>query len=510
MAERRGLGRGLGALIRDDEEAMRANAELVSRQGAGENGASSERGSRPVDLYFGGGDVQRRSEISALLSPPVKRGKKDNGAVSRETEALPEGVAQRSQKAKGYAEEAERRHEDLAVSRETATPNDSAAGVESASNHRGKKGSARKSPRATVSCETAGQSEAEPAPVAVGHGTEGGNVSRETEEPELVAVPGVFLAMLSPDVIVPNAKQPRQVFVESEVEELAASIREVGLLQPIVVRPLPPNDERRRNGRRAGAAADSDDVIAGEYELIMGERRLRASQIAGLTEVPAIVRSTADEDMLRDALLENLHRAQLNALEEAAAYEQLLREFGCSQEELARRIARSRPHISNTMRLLKLPGTVQRRVAESRISAGHARALLGLPDAEAMEALAERIEAEGLSVRAVEELVAQGDEPAEEPRAYRPRRGGGDGAFTALNYQLASRFATRVKVTMGLRKGKIAIDFRDAADLERILSVLSPEIGYKAPVNEDVDQVGGTGVGPAEAAPPVEPGESQH
>lgn len=495
MAERRGLGRGLGALIRDDEEAMRANAELSNAQSGGTGGG--ERTSRPVDLYFGGGDVQWRSEISALLSPPLKRGKKDVDSVSRETEESGKG-GKRATKAR--ASQAKPAAAGETVSRETG-----AAGAVAASSEvlEAQRATAKKKLASPCVLERAGDKPTAASPVsretaqdgrgevekasdsAVGAvaGPASGepDVSRETEEPELVAVPGVFLAMLSPDVIVPNAKQPRQVFVESEVEELAASIREVGLLQPIVVRPLAADDERRHSGRRAGAPEDSDEVIAGEYELIMGERRLRASQLAGLAEVPAIVRSTADEDMLRDALLENLHRAQLNALEEAAAYEQLLREFGCSQEELARRIARSRPHISNTMRLLKLPGTVQRRVAESRISAGHARALLGLPDAEAMEALAERIEAEGLSVRAVEELVAQGDEPAEERREYRPRRRGGEGAFTALNYQLASRFATRVKVTMGARKGKIAIDFRDAEDLERILAVLSPEIGYKAP-----------------------------
>ncbi len=216
----------------------------------------------------------------------------------------------------------------------------------------------------------------------------------------LVPVPGAYFAEIPVDRISPNPRQPRQVFDEDEMAELVHSVREIGVLQPVVVRPVP---------------ADSPDAAPdGEgqrYELIMGERRWRASQQAGLSAVPAIVRETAEDDLLRDALLENLHRSQLNPLEEAAAYQQLLDDFGCTHDELASRIGRSRPQISNTLRLLRLPPLVQRRVAAGVLSAGHARALLGLDDAPAMERLAQRIVAEGLSVRSVEEIVAVGEEP---------------------------------------------------------------------------------------------------
>src|SRR5829696_6765787 len=205
-------------------------------------------------------------------------------------------------------------------------------------------------------------------------------------------VPGAEFAEIPLDDIRPNPRQPRGVFDDDELAELAHSIREIGVLQPVVVRRVP-------QGAPTGEA---------RYELIMGERRWRASREAGKDTVPAIIKATEDDDLLRDALLENLHRSQLNALEEAAAYQQLLDDFGCTQEELARRIGRSRPQISNTLRLLKLPPLVARRVAAGVLSAGHARALLALPDGAAMERLAHRIVAEGLSVRTVEELVTLG------------------------------------------------------------------------------------------------------
>ncbi len=244
-----------------------------------------------------------------------------------------------------------------------------------------------------------------------------------------------------------NPKQPRQVFDEDDLAELVDSIREVGLLQPIVVRPT-----------------------ADAYELVMGERRLRASKSAGLKTIPAIVRDTADHELLRDALLENLHRVQLNPLEEAAAYQQMLDDFDCSQEELAVRVMRSRPHISNTLRLLKLPGTVQRRVAAGVLSAGHARALLTLSDPVAMERLAQRIVAEGLSVRSVEEIVAVGLEP---PRAVKSRVTRQPSAQSLeLSERLTNRFDTRVNVAIGRHKGRITIEFAGQEDLDRILAVL--------------------------------------
>jgi ParB family chromosome partitioning protein len=251
--------------------------------------------------------------------------------------------------------------------------------------------------------------------------------------------------------ITPNPKQPRAVFDEDALDELAASIAEVGLLQPIVVRPL---------GK-------------GKYELVMGERRLRAAQQAGLETIPAIVRPTEEHEMLRDALLENLHRVQLNPLEEAAAYQQLLADFGCTQEQLASRIHRSRPQISNTIRLLSLPPTVQRRVAAGVLSAGHARALLALPDAAAMEKLATRIVAEGLSVRSTEELVTLGV-PASKPAAKRKESTPSATLAEAAN-TLSEALDTRVRVQGTARRGRIVIDYAGEEDLNRIVGLLSTE-----------------------------------
>ncbi|MEQ3551363.1 ParB/RepB/Spo0J family partition protein [Pseudonocardia nematodicida] len=249
--------------------------------------------------------------------------------------------------------------------------------------------------------------------------------------------------------IVPNPKQPRTQFDEEHLAELEHSIREFGLLQPVVV-------------RRAGR----------DYELIMGERRWRAAQRAGLETLPAIVRHTADDVMLRDALLENIHRVQLNPLEEAAAYEQLLAEFGVTHGELADRLGRSRPVITNMIRLLKLPVTVQRRVAAGVLSAGHARALLGLEDAGQQEDLATRIVAEGMSVRATEEAVvlARQEGPAKE-RATR-RRTAQRPEFTDMADRLSDTFDTRVKVEMGQRKGRIVVEFGSVEDLERITGMM--------------------------------------
>ncbi len=273
----------------------------------------------------------------------------------------------------------------------------------------------------------------------------------------LRAVPGTSYADLPVAAIRPNPRQPRQVFDEDELSELVHSIREIGVLQPIVVRPL-------------SAEAGPDAA----YELIMGERRWRACIEAGHHTVPAIVRSTSDDDLLRDALLENLHRSQLNALEEAAAYQQLLDDFGCTHEELARRIGRSRPQISNTIRLLRLPPLVQRRVASGVLSAGHARALLGLADAAAMERLAQRIVAEGLSVRSVEEIVVLG-EAGTEPSRRTTRRGPADPDLEHLSTRLSDRLDTRVQIAMGRRKGKVTVEFASREDLDRILAILAPE-----------------------------------
>ena len=271
--------------------------------------------------------------------------------------------------------------------------------------------------------------------------------------PELAAVPGAEFAEIEVDKISPNPKQPRTVFDEDAMEELVHSVKEIGLLQPIVVRRL------------------SQD----KYELVMGERRWRATQQAGLATIPAIVRDTQDDVMLRDALLENLHRSQLNPLEEAAAYQQMLDDFGCTQEVLATRIGRSRPQISNTLRLLKLPASVQRRVAAGVLSAGHARALLGLPSGDAIERLAQRIVAEGLSVRTVEEIVALGDMNADDDAPTQRRRNKPVAPrLVDLADRLSDRFETRVKVDLGKTKGKITVEFASLDDLERIVTLMDP------------------------------------
>lgn len=265
------------------------------------------------------------------------------------------------------------------------------------------------------------------------------------DEP-LRQVPGVSMRDLPVAQIRPNPNQPRQQFDEEALAELVHSLREIGLLQPIVVRPR-----------------------AGEYEIVAGERRWRAAQQAGWTTIPALVRETADADLLRDALLENLHRVQLNPLEEAAAYQQLLADFGVTQEELADRLGRSRPHLTNTLRLLKLPPAVQRRVAAGVLSAGHARALLSLQTPEQMEILANRIVAEGLSVRTTEELVS-----SDVPKPRRRRRTPEKSEFAqTVETALAARFDTSVEVSTAGRRGRLTIHFADSDDLQRILDLMS-------------------------------------
>ena len=265
-------------------------------------------------------------------------------------------------------------------------------------------------------------------------------------------IAGAHYQEIEVSAITPNPRQPRRSFDEEALDELAESIREVGLLQPVVVRAAGP----------------------GRYELIMGERRWRACQRAGLTEIGAIVKQTQDNDLLRDALIENLHRQQLDPLEEAAAYQQLLDDFGATHEELARKIGRSRPHISKTLRLLNLPPAVQKRVAAGVLSAGHARALLSLENPDAQERLASRIVAEGLSVRAVEEIVAVGADDAPRKRTPVGRQPVAPGLLRLAD-RLSDAFDTRVKVEMGRHKGKIIVEFATPEDLERIVKAMSPE-----------------------------------
>jgi ParB family transcriptional regulator, chromosome partitioning protein len=287
---------------------------------------------------------------------------------------------------------------------------------------------------------------------------------------EIVDIPGAHYEEILVTSISPNPRQPRRTFDEDALDELADSIREVGLLQPVVV-------------RAAGG---------GSYELIMGERRWRASQRAGLVEIAAIVRDTPDTDLLRDALIENLHRQQLDPLEEAAAYQQLLDDFGATHEQLAQKIGRSRPHISNTLRLLNLPAAVQKRVAAGVLSAGHARALLGLSDSAAQERLAHKIVAEGLSVRAVEEIVSVGsDSDKPKARASRAAKAPVAPGLNHLANRLSDIFETRVKVELGRHKGKIVVEFASLDDLERIVNAMTP-------ADADADEAGSD----------AEPGES--
>ncbi|MCR8669744.1 ParB/RepB/Spo0J family partition protein [Agrococcus sp. HG114] len=276
----------------------------------------------------------------------------------------------------------------------------------------------------------------------------------QDQERELREIPGASLRAIAPTDIRPNASQPRTVFDEDDLAELEHSIREFGVLQPIVVRPV---------------AAGEDGT---HYELIMGERRWRASQRAGLETIPAVVKETPDDAMLRDALLENLHRAELNPLEEASAYQQLMEDFAITQEELSKRIGRSRPQISNTIRLLRLPPTIQSRVASGVLSAGHARAILSVPTTEAMEQLAAKIINEDLSVRAAE--AAAGLVQTRSPRRT-PTKGAVQHGLDEVAGRLEDRLDTRVRISLGRSKGQLTIDFATVADLNRILAELGEQ-----------------------------------
>jgi ParB family chromosome partitioning protein len=299
--------------------------------------------------------------------------------------------------------------------------------------------------------------DASPAGEVVGDAEESEAPSSSSDDDEAYegvdSIPDTEFGEIDVDLIDANPRQPRTVFDEDLLAELVHSIREIGVLQPVVVRQKPSDRNR--------------------FELIMGERRLRATKDAGLSTIPAIIRYVEDTDLLRDALLENLHRAELNPLEEAAAYGQLLEDFGCTQEELSERIGRSRPQISNTLRLLRLPPLVQRRVAAGVISAGHARAILGLRDPEHMEVLAQRIVAEGLSVRASEEAVVllnRGDSVnvSRATSKVSPE-------FLAVAERLGDRLETKVNISVGKKKGKLSVEFANQEDLDRILALLGIE-----------------------------------
>ncbi len=308
-------------------------------------------------------------------------------------------------------------------------------------------------------------------------GTDKANVSRETSEGEtdLVDVPGARFASVPVEWIVPNLKQPRSAFEQSELDELASSIGALGVLQPVVVRTLTA-EVLEDPDQRARLIEESEKYPEARYELVMGERRWRAATLAGLSTIPAIIRETDPDEMLREALVENLHRVQLNPLEEAAAYSQLIEDFGYTQEELSRAVAKSRPQVANTLRLLNLPPSVAERVAAGVLSAGHARALLGLDSPEAMNDIAERIVREGLSVRATEELVrgASGAKPARRSSSQSsPSR-----TAVAHAARIAEALDTSVRVTQGKQKGRLVIDYADEDDLSRIVGILLKEASH--------------------------------
>ena len=408
-----GLGRGLGALIPQASEQTPQNAPSAP--------------SRPLDVFFpeGSSAGKRGGSAKDLLQP--KRG---TASSKKKRPSMPSVEAAGGRRGSG--------------SRSAL-----GGGINGSD-------SRKANPRVPAGAATVASHDA--------HTDD--NVSRETSvEHELLPVPGASFAEIAIDQIVPNTKQPREIFDEDDLKELSASIKEVGVLQPVVVRSIP---AKGRSEKLKEFLAEKPDA---RYELIMGERRLRASELAGETTIPAIIRETEDGDLLRDALLENLHRAQLNPLEEASAYQQLMADFGATQEELAKRIARSRPQIANTLRLLKLPPSVQKKVAAQVITAGHARALLSLSTAEEMERLAERIVAEGLSVRTTEEIVRLGKAkatPRPRARQQRPLSALGESVVSALS----DAYDTRVTITEGRKKGRIVIEFAGSEDLQRIADLI--------------------------------------
>lgn len=410
--KRRGLGRGLGALI--------------PSSAAGSASVDGAAPSRPVDLFF---PEARKAERAAV--PATEATDSEAAAAVGEPKSAAAGKADGSPSANNRS----------ASTKSGATPTNV---TEAASDSGGK-------PQSAGAAEGQDDVEASTSEVASGNGS----TSAFRDDVELVEVPGVRFAEIPVTDIHPNRKQPRTVFDEDDMAELVHSVREIGVLQPIVVRTSP-----EKGGE--------------PYELVMGERRWRAVQAAGLATIPAIVRDTTDDDLLRDALLENLHRSQLNPLEEAAAYQQLLEDFGTTHEQLADRIGRSRPQVSNTLRLLKLPPLVQRRVAANVLSAGHARALLSLPDAAAMERLAQRIVAEGMSVRATEEAVTLHRDPTTPAKNNIPRPGARHERLDYLASSLSDRLDTNVKISLGARKGRVSIEFASVEDLNRIMDVLAP------------------------------------
>ena len=438
--KRRGLGRGLGALIPSSASAS-----------ASGNGAAP---SRPVDLFF---PEARKTAERVPAVEPDKSDLDETPARRSGRKALAEAPAEAGTEAgtKGTSDAVKPSPAKSTAKTAASRSGDSEAGAVSA-----KAGAAKADTDAgkseAVRPDTSSADEKDAASAQAADDRENLDSAASSDNGvDLVEVPGVRFAEIPVTDIHPNRKQPRSVFDEDDMAELVHSVREIGVLQPIVVR-------------------TSTEKGGEPYELVMGERRWRAVQAAGLDTIPAIVRDTTDDDLLRDALLENLHRSQLNPLEEAAAYQQLLEDFGTTHEQLADRIGRSRPQVSNTLRLLKLPPLVQRRVAANVLSAGHARALLSLPDAASMERLAQKIVAEGMSVRATEEAVTLHREPATPAKNNIPRPGARHERLDYLASSLSDRLDTNVKISLGARKGRVSIEFASVEDLNRIMDVLAP------------------------------------
>ena len=457
MAKKRGLGRGIGALIPSSEPAATEKPEAQSTptpepsaKSAGTKASTAAQGS--------GASSKAGAPKPAASSSPSKKGSHSTPAPAepKASASKPAGTRGADMFFSSESESADksserRRAADLELA-------DSWARDARSKRRNGKKTAAKPAAAARKADDEKAAKAAATAPVEQPSESDARAAAAPAQlsHDGLVPVPGAEFVEVPIAEIRENPRNPRTVFDEDELDELAYSLREVGVLQPIVVRPV------------------TDSVDGESFEIVMGERRWRAAKRAGLKSIPAIVRSTADDDLLRDALLENLHRSQLNPLEEAAAYGQLLEDFNCTQDELADRIGRSRPQISNTLRLLRLPPLVQRRLQSGALSAGHARALLGLDDVQLQEELAQRIVSEGLSVRAVERLIANGVESSSATRTV-TRRSSYNPRVVSLTSQLSTKLEAPVRIDVGKRKGKVTLEFTNLDDLERIVAKLGLE-----------------------------------
>ncbi|WP_422117694.1 ParB/RepB/Spo0J family partition protein [Brachybacterium sp. UNK5269] len=466
-AERRGRTTGNGASRGTASKATAERATSASTTGAGSATTAPGRKTNPKTSTAKAAEKQPTAETAATKPPAKKTNAKPAAAkpaAGKPAAAKPATTSRAPEAAAVPAADSGPVTDDspvvdvepveLTPAREAA-PQDAPAAAETEPDAP-QDAAAKDDPSPVLEPVVAEQS----APAEVAEPTVDAAPATSDAQPRgLVSVPGAEFAEIPIHEIRENPRNPRTMFDEDELDELAYSLREVGVLQPVVVRPIPVTDDGE------------------SFELVMGERRWRAARRAGLTSIPAIIRETSDDDLLRDALLENLHRTQLNPLEEANAYQQLLEDFGCTQDELGERIGRSRPQITNTLRLLRLPALVQRRLASGAISAGHARALLSLDDPRLMEELAQRIVTEGLSVRAVERLVSTG---GGQPATRTVRRSTYDPHVVDLTSRLSNRLETQVRIDIGKRKGRITLEFTNLEDLERLVESMGLDVAVPA------------------------------